>query len=138
MVGSGLAEDEENALKNEHGQRHIMAALQVAEWERGTRMVDAWRPRRVWLPPLPFTAAFGGRCDFTTTQCVGSAGVVPPMLMEPHCVRPTPWTRISNWEAGVTADLRSRVPSVKWSGNWRRARFWAGVSCSAWSMERMI
>ena len=69
-----MAEDEGNALKNEHGQRHIRAALQAAEWERGTRMVDAWCPRRVWLPPSPFTAAFGGRCDFTySTQCVGSA-----------------------------------------------------------------
>ena len=113
MVGSGLAEDEGNALKNEHGQRHIRTALQAAEWERGTRMVDAWCPRRVWLPPSPFTAAFGGRCDFTT-QFVGSAGVVPPMLREPCCVRPAPWARTSNCECGCGP----QETSAKWKAVW--------------------
>ena len=57
MVDSGLDEDEGNALKNKRGLRPISAVQQVAEWELGARMVDAGRPRRVWLPtchsPLP-------------------------------------------------------------------------------------
>ena len=144
MVESGLAEDEGNALKNERGQRH-QHSLQAAEWERGTRMVDGERPRRVWLPPCHSPRPSAG--DVTSlplpSHCVGSAGVVPSMLREPYYVRPAPWTRTSDCGWGVAVDLRSRVPSVKRSWNRRRRRIlprdgWLSHSCLSQSRKSLM
>ena len=70
MVESGLDEDEGTTLKDEHGQRPISAALQVAEWERGTERVDAGRTRRVWLPP----------CHSPRPSAVDVASIPPPTV----------------------------------------------------------
>ena len=77
MVESDSAEDEGNALKNRRGQRLVSAALQAAEWERGTRMFDAGRHRRAWLSPLSFTAAFGGRSGFPPLSMCRQRGCGP-------------------------------------------------------------
>ena len=57
-------------------------------------------------------------------------------------MRPAPWTQTSNCGAVVAADLRSRVPSVKWSENWRRRRIlprdgWRSHGCQSHSRRSL-